>query len=166
MSPNFETRWEKGEFRTFSQLEAAFSQEQSLQVDQMMDQISNSFSKIRGRKSLTIKNWSNSCFKTELRARFKKCRTATGRDGSQRQKCREAHTYKKKSCIAEVFNIDPKDSAEEKQVKTEVNRTITENFRPGFEVVKRCFCEQCQSRTRLLNFVDLKFVFNKYSVLI
>ena len=56
---------------------------------------------------------------------------------------------KKKSCIAEVVEVTPEDSAAAQDIKTQVKEELTRDFNAGFEFLETCqACQTCQLSNR------------------
>ena len=152
MPLDYETKWEGGEFKTFSELESEFKRELSVRVEKVSGRVSDIFSSVQGSVSASFSRWSDSCNRGERLTQSKECRTAARRDPQQRSNCRNAQTKKRKSCIAEIFEIGPGESSEAKGLKTRLNETVIEDSQAGTEFLEGCQAHAGHTRLAIMKY--------------
>ena len=154
MPLDYETKWEGGEFKTFSELESEFKRELSVRVEKVSGRVSDIFSSVQGSVSASFRRWSDSCNRGERLTQSKECRTAARREPQQRSNCRKAQTNKRKSCIAEIFEIGPGESSEAKGLKTRLNETVIEDLQAGTEYLEGCQAHAGHTRLAIMKYEE------------
>merc|ERR1712079_487554 len=110
MPEKFEKLWEEDKSKTFTELETEFEREKAEKMSKLSNDIKAVFSKVGGQISTKIRSWSRSCTKKSQTTQSRKCQDEAGRNGQKKQKCREAQSARRRSCLEEVFEPTPEDS--------------------------------------------------------
>merc|ERR1712061_838112 len=96
-----------------------------------MSKLSNNikavFSKVGGQISTKIRSWSRSCTKQSQTTQSRKCQNEAGRSGQKKQKCREAQSARRRSCLEEVFEPTPEDSLQDRNIKAELEELAVQD---------------------------------------
>merc|ERR1711902_179272 len=77
-----------------------------------------------------IRSWSRSC--------TRKCQNEAGRDGQKKQKCREAQSARRRSCLEEVFEPTPEDSLQDRNIKADLEELAVQDPETGTQLVESC----------------------------
>merc|ERR1711913_80825 len=107
MPEKYEKLWEEDKSKTFTELETEFEREKAEKMSKLSNNMKAVFSKVGGQISTKIRSWSRSCTKKSRTTQSRKCQNEAGRSGQKKQKCREAQSARRRSCLEEVFEPTP-----------------------------------------------------------
>ena len=139
MPEEYETSWEEGEYKTFSDLESEFEKKKTMNIYHLKKELDDIFSRI-GVSNISPKfqKWSSSCSRENQAALSKQCQVNAGNNIGEKRNCRQAQATKRQSCLEEVFDVTPEDSPEEQNIKAGLEGALTRNLLTGTE-----FCSTC-----------------------
>merc|ERR1712241_845125 len=138
MPEKYEKLWEEDKSKTFTELESAFEREKAEKMSKLSNDIKAVFSKVGGQISTKIRSWSRSCTKKSQATQSRKCQNEAGRDGQKKQKCREAQSARRRSCLEEVFEPTPEDSLQDRNIKAELEELAVQDPETGTQLVESC----------------------------
>merc|ERR1712102_42584 len=138
MPEKYEKLWEEDKSKTFTELESEFEREKAEKMSKLSNDIKAVFSKVGGQISTKIRRWSRSCTKKSQTTQSRKCQNEAGRDGQKKQKCREAQSARRRSCLEEVFEPTPEDSLQDRNIKAELEELALQDPETGTQLVESC----------------------------
>merc|ERR1711953_114723 len=138
MPEKYEKLWEEDKSKTFTELESEFEREKAEKMSKLSNDIKAVFSKVGGQISTKIRSWSRSCTKKSQTTQSRKCQNEAGRDGQKKQKCREAQSARRRSCLEEVFEPTPEDSLQDRNIKAELEELAVQDPETGTQLVESC----------------------------
>merc|ERR1712079_508913 len=138
MPEKFEKLWEEDRSKTFTELESEFEREKAEKMSRLSNDIKAVFSKVGGQISTKIRSWSRSCTKKSQTTQSRKCQDEAGRNGQKKQKCREAQSARRRSCLEEVFEPTPEDSLQDRNIKADLEKLAVQNPETGTQLVESC----------------------------
>merc|ERR1712038_1136861 len=110
MPEKYEKLWEEDKSKTFSELESEFERGKTEKISKLSNDMKAIFSNLGRQISIKLQSWSRSCTKKSRTTQSRKCQNEAGRNGQKKQKCREAQSARRRSCLEEVFEPTPEDS--------------------------------------------------------
>ena len=138
MPEKYEKLWEEDRSKTFTELESEFEREKEEKISKLSNDIKAVFSKVGGQISTKIRSWSRSCTKKSQTTQSRKCQDEAGRNGQKKQKCREAQSARRRSCLEEVFEPTPEDSLQDRNIKADLEELAVQNPETGTQLVESC----------------------------
>merc|ERR1712079_693421 len=138
MPEKYEKLWEEDKSKTFTELESEFEREKAEKMSKLSNDIKAVFSKVGGQISTKIRSWSRSCTKKSQTTQSRKCQNEAGRNGQKKQKCREAQSARRRSCLEEVFEPTPEDSLQDRNIKADLEELAVQNPETGTQLVESC----------------------------
>merc|ERR1711874_803002 len=138
MPEKYEKLWEEDKSKTFTELETEFEREKAEKMSKLSNDIKAVFSKVGGQISTKIRSWSRSCTKKSQTTQSRKCQDEAGRNGQKKQKCREAQSARRRSCLEEVFEPTPEDSLQDRNIKADLEELAVQNPETGTQLVESC----------------------------
>merc|ERR1712079_174599 len=138
MPEKYEKLWEEDKSKTFTELESEFEREKAEKMSKLSNDIKAVFSKVGGQISTKIRSWSRSCTKKSQTTQSRKCQDEAGRNGQKKQKCREAQSARRRSCLEEVFEPTPEDSLPDRNIKADLEELAVEDPETGTQLVESC----------------------------
>merc|ERR1711992_410310 len=138
MPEKYEKLWEENKSKTFTELETEFEREKAEKMSKLSNDIKAVFSKVGGQISTKIRRWSRSCTKQSQTTQSRKCQNEAGRNGQKKQKCREAQSARRRSCLEEVFEPTPEDSLQDRNIKAELEELTVQDPETGTQLVESC----------------------------
>ena len=138
MPEKYEKLWEEDKSKTFTELETEFEREKAEKMSKLSNDIKAVFSKVGGQISSKIRSWSRSCTKQSQTTQSRKCQNEAGRNGQKKQKCREAQSARRRSCLEEVFEPTPEDSLQDRNIKADLEELAVEDPETGTQLVESC----------------------------
>merc|ERR1712038_341373 len=138
MPEKYEKLWEEEKSKTFTELESEFEREKAEKMSKLSNDIKAVFSKVGGQISTKIRSWSRSCTKKSQTTQSRKCQNEAGRSGQKKQKCREAQSARRRSCLEEVFEPTPEDSLQDRNIKAELEELAVQDPETGTQLVEFC----------------------------
>merc|ERR1712079_405230 len=138
MPEKYEKLWEEDKSKTFTELETEFEREKAEKMSKLSNDIKAVFSKVGGQISTKIRSWSRSCTKKSQTTQSRKCQDEAGRNGQKKQKCREAQSARRRSCLEEVFEPTPEDSLQDRNIKADLEELAVEDPETGTQLVESC----------------------------
>merc|ERR1712079_942120 len=138
MPEKYEKLWEEDKSKTFTELESEFEREKAEKMSKLSNDIKAVFSKVGGQISTKIRSWSRSCTKKSQTTQSRKCQNEAGRDGQKKQKCREAQSARRRSCLEEVFEPTPEDSLQDRNIKADLEELTVQDPETGTQLVESC----------------------------
>merc|ERR1712193_401205 len=138
MPEKYEKLWEEDKSKTFTELESEFEREKAEKISKLSNDIKAVFSKLGGKISTKIKSWSRSCTKQSQTTQSRKCQNEAGRNGQKKQKCREAQSARRRSCLEEVFEPTPEDSLQDRNIKADLEELAVQDPETGTQLVESC----------------------------
>merc|ERR1711953_1312848 len=138
MPEKYEKLWEEDKSKTFTELESEFEREKAEKMSKLSNDIKAVFSKVGGQISTKIRSWSRSCTKKSRTTQSRKCQNEAGRSGQKKQKCREAQSARRRSCLEEVFEPTPEDSLQDRNIKAELEELAVQDPETGTQLVESC----------------------------
>jgi len=138
MPEKYEKLWEEDKSKTFTELESEFEREKAEKMSKLSNDIKAVFSKVGGQISTKIRSWSRSCTKKSQTTQSRKCQNEAGRSGQKKQKCREAQSARRRSCLEEVFEPTPEDSLQDRNIKAELEELAVQDPETGTQLVESC----------------------------
>merc|ERR1712165_9640 len=124
MPEKYAKLWEEDKSKTFTELESEFEREKAEKMSKLSNNMKAVFSKVGGQISTKIRSWSRSCTKKSRTTQSRKCQDEAGRNGQKKQKCREAQSARRRSCLEEVFGPTPEDSLQDRNIKAELEELV------------------------------------------
>merc|ERR1712038_195025 len=138
MPEKYEKLWEEEKSKTFTELESEFEREKAEKMSKLSNNMKAVFSKVGGQISTKIRSWSRSCTKKSQTTQSRKCQDEAGRNGQKKQKCREAQSARRRSCLEEVFEPTPEDSLQDRNIKAELEELALQDPETGTQLVESC----------------------------
>merc|ERR1711953_867087 len=138
MPEKYEKLWEEDKSKTFTELETEFEREKAEKMSKLSNNMKAVFSKVGGQISTKIRSWSRSCTKKSRTTQSRKCQNEAGRNGQKKQKCREAQSARRRSCLEEVFEPTPEDSLQDRNIKAELEELAVQDPETGTQLVESC----------------------------
>merc|ERR1712038_2094733 len=138
MPEKYEKLWEEDKSKTFTELESEFEREKAEKMSKLSNNMKAVFSKVGGQISTKIRSWSRSCTKKSQTTQSRKCQNEAGRSGQKKQKCREAQSARRRSCLEEVFEPTPEDSLQDRNIKAELEELAVQDLETGTQLVESC----------------------------
>merc|ERR1712038_279549 len=138
MPEKYEKLWEEEKSKTFTELESEFEREKTEKMSKLSNNMKAVFSKVGGQISTKIRSWSRSCTKKSRTTQSRKCQNEAGRSGQKKQKCREAQSARRRSCLEEVFEPTPEDSLQDRHIKAELEKLAVQDPETGTQLVESC----------------------------
>merc|ERR1711874_829506 len=138
MPEKYEKLWEEDKSKTFTELESEFEREKAEKMSKLSNNMKAVFSKVGGQISTKIRSWSRSCTKKSRTKQSRKCQDEAGRNGQKKQKCREAQSARRRSCLEEVFEPTPEDSLQDRNIKAELEELAVQDPETGTQLVESC----------------------------
>merc|ERR1712088_1300552 len=138
MPEKYEKLWEEDRSKTFTELESEFEREKEEKISKLSNDIKAVFSKVGGQISTKIRSWSRSCTKKSQTKQSRKCQNEAGRNGQKKQKCREAQSTRRRSCLEEVFEPIPEDSPQDRDIKADLEELAVQDPETGIQLVESC----------------------------
>merc|ERR1719336_2399634 len=138
MPEKYEKLWEEDKTKTFTELETEFEREKAEKMSKLSNDIKAVFSKVGGQISTKIRSWSRSCTKQSQTTQSRKCQNEAGRNGQKKQKCREAQSARRRSCLEEVFEPTPEDSLQDRNIKADLEELAVQDPETGTQLVESC----------------------------
>merc|ERR1711953_773941 len=138
MPEKYEKLWEEDKSKTFTELETEFEREKAEKMSKLSNNMKAVFSKVGGQISTKIRSWSRSCTKKSRTTQSRKCQNEAGRSGQKKQKCREAQSARRRSCLEEVFEPTPEDSLQDRNIKAELEELAVQDPETGTQLVESC----------------------------
>merc|ERR1711874_478597 len=138
MPEKYEKLWEEDKSKTSTELESEFEREKAEKMSKLSNNMKAVFSKVGGQISTKIRSWSRSCTKKSRTKQSRKCQDEAGRNGQKKQKCREAQSARRRSCLEEVFEPTPEDSLQDRNIKAELEELAVQDPETGTQLVESC----------------------------
>merc|ERR1712038_1072523 len=138
MPEKYEKLWEEDKSKTFTELESEFEREKAEKMSKLSNNMKAVFSKVGGQISTKIRSWSRSCTKKSRTTQSRKCQNEAGGSGQKKQKCREAQSARRRSCLEEVFEPTPEDSLQDRNIKAELEELAVQDPETGTQLVESC----------------------------
>merc|ERR1711874_339914 len=138
MPEKYEKLWEEDKSKTFTELESEFEREKTEKMSKLSNNMKAVFSKVGGQISTKIRSWSRSCTKKSRTTQSRKCQNEAGGSGQKKQKCREAQSARRRSCLEEVFEPTPEDSLQDRNIKAELEELAVQDPETGTQLVESC----------------------------
>merc|ERR1712038_1493469 len=131
MPEKYEKLWEEDKSKTFSELESEFEREKTEKISKLSNDMKAIFSNLGRQISIKLQSWSRSCTKKSRTTQSRKCQNEAGRNGQKKQKCREAQSARRRSCLEEVFEPTPEDSLQDRNIKAELEELAVQDPETG-----------------------------------